>query len=256
MSMSYSFDDKFYNTDKQLGDYVSADDVNLYSYCNADLISMYPEPFEPDSVWKKKPGGSEINVFKFSEGTSKLRASFYVGGTSKTDMLINVNKLLSKVKDCTIKTSQDDFERDCLLSSFNISDTTIEWFSMVEVEWISICRLPLVTVETSGLTYIDVNNVGTVDTGIRIEVVSASNAQNVQMLVKDNRIMFKELHQNEPFIIDGIEGKVLRGAEGSQVNGFLLTDFVEFPKVPSGKTRITFSRSLSVKASFYPVFGL
>lgn len=276
--MSNYFDRELYNVDfttldSQLGYSVVVNGVNLYGLCCADLISYDLVPAKINYSSFKNVGKSSYFLNQYKNNDNGIKFSFYVGGASYQEAQININKLINAFQSnapVIVKIGDTDFEYVCILTDVSVSDTDVFHYYKVVLTTIAVKRLALVSTTfnssaiSSGIT---ITNQGTVPSGVLLFLSTSKTSQEIQIRYGQNNI-FKTITINNAnlysyHVIDGIDGRVLRGASYSTsftnyVNNFGNVDLYEFPVVCNGDNQINFIQTsgditqLTVK--YYPVF--
>lgn len=253
----------FYERDQRLGPVTTFDGVDVYGKFNADLYNFSPSSVEPSVNYNRQTGRSDFDVYSsiFNNGTIEL--DFYVGGANKFDMYMNVNGLIAAAKDIVLYCEEDlGFEYEAVLSSYSSTETGIEWFSSVSLVFQAIRRMPLVSISKQNQHELKFENLGAVESGVRITMTSSTTLNDVLMILNEsdldnyNSIMIDSIQANYPLVIDGINGKVLENG----VNAFSKTDIIDFPKVLPGVNTLKLTtlaqqdRYCDWKVEFYPIF--
>lgn len=237
--------DIHYSSDLRLGSYCTINDKDVYNLFNADLKSIESVAGKVTTNYSKKIGMSSFNLNSYDIATGSIKITFYVGGILKEDMYINTSNLISECKECTIKTSEDNFEYIAVMTDFNVKETGVDFYNEVEITLSAIKRLQMVEVE-SNTGVLNFKNVGNVESGAKYIITPNADIESFMI----NKITIKNLISGLPFIIDGINGEI----RCNGVNRFLDTDLVNFPKVKQGDNKITFSGNANVKVCYYPTF--
>lgn len=230
---------------ERLGDICYVNGKDAFSEFGADLFEHEQVAGKIKYEMRKTIGNNSINVLSRSVELGGIKLSFYVHGSDKDDCKKNTSRLIAEFLKCVVKVGAGNFEYDSVLSSYDVVETGIDEYEELTVSLDSVKRLPLESKKvTNGVPF---TNIGTVESGMRIKVSSASSLQNVKVA----GITIKNLEPNEEFIIDGIEGKVTSNG----VNKYAETDMIEFPKVKPGENVVSISGgSVNVTVEFYPVF--
>lgn len=244
--MSYNY----YVNDQRCGPAVTINNKSAYYTFSADLKSLVPVAGAVETNFFKATGGSGWFVNNHDIQPGQIITTFYVGGEEKQDCYMNTSNLITECKNCVIKTDEDEFEYVAVLTSVDVRETGIEYFNEVVLTFSAIRRLGLVEhtlVKTSGHDYASFINVGSIASGMRIEVTPSSNMTSFTVA----GITLSNLTAQTTFAIDGIVGEVKNG----NLNGFLNTDLIDFPKVQPGENRIEFGTgTVTVKVKYYPTF--
>lgn len=254
----------FYKHDRRCGPVVRMNGEDLYAKYNADLVSITPSPGSIDLSYKRNTGRSSFTTYLSVDNNPTYDAMFYVGGANKMDMMLNINGLIAACKSGILYVDEDlACEYEAVLSSFSYEDTGIEWFSSVTLTFQAIRRFPLVTETVDDDSSITFENLGTVESGMRISVSTNGTITPFSIVINrgiegaENQIDLDALTGNLTFVIDGIEGTVRENG----VNAMLKTTLVNFPKVLPGDNTIEFKKN-SVNAyvdatiEYYPTFAL
>lgn len=276
--MSNYFDRELYNEDfttldSQLGYSVVVNGVNLYTLCYADLISYDLVPAKINYNSFKNVGKSSYFLNQYKNNDNGVKFSFYVGGDSYQNAQLNVNKLINAFQSnapVIVKIGDTDFEYVCILTDVSINDTDVFHYYKVVLTTIAVKRFALISSTfgssaiSSGIT---ITNQGTIPSGILLFLSTSKTSNTIQIRYGQNNV-FKTITINNAnlysyHVIDGIDGRVLRGASYSTsftnyVNNFGNVDLYEFPVVRNGANQINFIQTsgditqLTVK--YYPVF--
>ncbi len=238
------YNEKYFEQDGQVGDPFWVDGIDLYDQYNADLISFTVRPGVPESEYWVESGKSKFEQFGASIKPKQAEALFYVGGPSLESAFANVSALQTTLKNCTLYPSNVRYQYPAILTSFSSEPTNVEPYFFVTASFVVICRLPLVETEITEDSVLI--NAGNVPSGMRITITPESNMDSVTVA----GITINNLSAHVPFIIDGIDGKVIAAG----LNRFLDTDIVDFPMIQPGENRINTPKGVSVSIAFYPVF--
>lgn len=276
--MGNYFDRELYNTDfttldSQLGYSVVVNGVNLYTLCYADLISYDLVPAKINYSSFKSVGKSSYFLNQYKNNDNGIKFSFYVGGESYQNAQLNVNKLINIFQSnapVIVKIGDTDFEYVCILTDVSVNDTDVFHYYKVVLTTIAVKRFALIssTFNSSAISSgITITNQGTIPSGILLFLSTSKTSQQIKIRYGQSNV-FKTITINNAnlysyHVIDGIEGRVLRGASYSTsftnyVNNFGNVDLYEFPVVRNGANQINFIQTsgditqLTVK--YYPVF--
>lgn len=239
----------YYVNDQRCGPAVTINNKSAYYEFSADLKSLVPVAGNVETNYFKATGRSSWFVNNHEIQPGQIVATFYVGGAEKQDCYMNTSNLITECSECVIKTDEDEFEYVAVLTSVDFRETGIEFFNEVILTFSAIRRLGLVEhtlTKTSGHTYASFINVGSIASGLRIEVTPSTSVSSVVVA----GITLTNLTAGTVFVIDGITGDVKNG----NLNGFLHTDLIDFPKVVPGENRIEFGSNVAVKVKYYPTF--
>lgn len=231
----------------RLGDEVRVNGEDVYYHHNADLVEMVHGAGSFESTYQRQIGKSAFDLFDGDFEPGSLELVFYIPGRSKQEALEHASSLVASMTECTVKTGDDlNAEFACVLDSYDIELTGIEWVIQLTVSLACIRRLGIRRVKASGASSVVVNNPGSLVSGVKITVKSSTARSNVSVA----GIMIDSLKANMPFTIDGISGEVLENG----VNKILSTDLSTFPRVKPGKSTLTSNYSLDWEIEFYPTF--
>lgn len=230
---------------ERIGSVCTINGKDAYTQFNADLKELVPVAGSITADFSKALGASNLQIINHKFETGGINMIFYVGGATKQECYINTSNLIAECRGCTIKTDEDEFEYDAVLTAYNVIETGVELYNEVTLTLSAVKRLPLVTHTFSGGdgTF---ENIGSVESGM-ILVITPSEALATLTI---NDITIKNL-TNDQFIIDGIGGTITCNG----INRFLDTDLIEFPKVlPGSNTVKVYSTKVSVLVAYYPTF--
>lgn len=246
----FYWNDNFYAQDGRVGVYCEIDGVNLYTECNADLYEMAITPGEISKSTLRMVGRSQLRTSVERYGIPQLEIGFYVGGANKREAMYNVNVLAQRFRYGGIfKTEEEDYEYYISRSSYTVEETDVPCFYDVRFICDYVKRLPLtsktIVVSANGMG-MDVENVGTVPTGIDMTIKPVVGVKNFSIM----GIKVSEISLNGFIRIDGIRGVV------NDNHGFAYskTDLTTFPKINPGVTNISASHACTIEASWYPTF--
>lgn len=235
------------------------DGLSVYSAFNADVYNITYAGGDITSSYEKMVGKSSFETYYFDFSPQQLEVSFYVGGMDKNDVLMNINNLIAKAKHCVCRYEDEDtFEFDCVLTGYEAEFTDIEWFYSVVLTFDAIRRRPIVVKQSDGaVTKFEVDNFGTVVSGAKITITSATTRSSINVTYYDRFgqqqiVIVNNVTANVPIVIDGIEGAVTE----REANIYDRTDLMMFPMVQSGKN--TFSCNYAVKwtVEYYPTYEI
>lgn len=238
-------------SDFRAGQRALINNADAYDEFYADLYAFEPIAAQISSEWLRNIGKSTFIVNKYLYEASGARATFYVYGATKDECEMNVSRFLAYCKQCEIRFPDDDsFVYDCLMTGFSHSFYGIDFYQEVVITFAVVKRKDLQT-KTVTSTSMTIENEGTLTSGLKLILSSTSSRQNVT--VSDNlgnQIKIKSMAANTNYIIDGIEGKVLKGV----LNDYGNIEVINFPKVEMGHNEIVASASIKIEASYYPTF--
>lgn len=267
------YDSNFHMQDNQLGYPVFINGKNVYEY-NADLIEYDLKPAKISYDAFKKIGKYNYIVNQYKNGDNGIEFSFYVGGATYTEAQLNINKLVRDFqKDAPVIVSVGDseFEYVCVLTDVSISDTKVLHFYKVDISTIAVKRLPLVelkytTLQIASESGIEIHNAGSVKSGLLVFWHSTKQGNTIQFSYGQDfykTITINNANLYNYHVIDGLDGKVLRGSSNSPIfdgyaNNFINTDLFEFPVVYPGDNNIKFTQSeediVELTVRYYPTF--
>lgn len=234
-------------SDRQCGDSLTINNKNAYSVFKADLIKAEMTAGDVTSTFSKNVGQSDFLLHSSYFGSCALSLDFYVYGSTKDDCDLNVSNLVAEGKSCLVLFEGSNVEFVCVLTSYQVIDTTVDFYKEVILEFSSIRRMTKVTqIAAVGSGSITFNNSGNVSSGVKLTITSSSTIENVEVC----GIEIERIDSNIPFIIDGIDGLVISNSE----NKFLSTNLINFPKVNPGTNTFNFDTRVSVVFEFYPTF--
>lgn len=234
---------------------VLIDGVSAFVEYNADLIEKNEVMPSFSNSFVRGLGNSSLRLDGVTKGFLKVKLSFYVGGDSVTKSKANVSALVKAMSRCVFFVENESFEYDAILDDVSCSYTGVCYFHKVEIGFMCVRRLPLVSYSIGASQSKDFYNDGDVESGLRLSFVPTSNASTCLLM----GITFTDLKANYQYVVDGINGAVTENG----VNMFARTDIIEFPKVQPGKNVFTKGNTPStgsicsdVKIEFYPTFTL
>ena len=231
----------------RLGDEVKIDGVDVYYQYNADLVTMENEGGSVESEYQLQVGKSDFDVFDHDFANGSLKLTFYLPGRSKQEALTLASELVAVSKHCRLTTGPDlTAEYMCVLTSYNVSMTEVEYVAQVELNFVSVRRVKLKTVSATNVTSVIVDNPGTLASGVRIKVRSTTAQSNVSVA----GIVIKNMTANVDYVIDGIEGTFTKNG----IIDILNTNLSVFPKIQPGKQTLTSNKALNWTVEFYPTF--
>lgn len=247
-----------YSRDHRLGAVCEFNGVDVYAKYNADVYSFEPSDGELSTDYALKTSGSGFNLWHSKFGSFKLEIGFYVGGQDKRDLKQNVNKLIVAAKQCIIRYGDDfGFEFDCVLESYEVEFTDIEWYDDVVLTFAAVRRDKIDVTETSGTTTsVKFFNEGSKESGLKITALSASTISNFKFMYlidgEWEEVKIDQLKANLPFTLDGIEGKV----QENGINAYNRSNLINFPKAYPGDNQVKFSSAVKAAVEFYPTYEI
>ena len=235
-----------YRLDRHVGDICMINSKNIYTHFGAYVKSHSLTPGSISHNISKSVGGSSLKSSSYKMGIAGLKLILYVGGATEEICSLNTSNIISEGQNCIIRIGEEDFEFAATLTSFSLRETGIDTYQEVELSFQAIKRLPLVTVRFESGQGI-FRNSGTAPSGVLMEILPKEDLEVLQV----NEITINRLTRNQPFIIDGLEGKVLCNG----VNRFLDTDLIDFPQVSPGVNQLrTSTDKVDITLKFYPTF--
>lgn len=235
-----------YYLDQRLGSVCTINNKDAYGLFNADLKELSPVAGSVAASFSTALGASSLDVVNHQLGVSGVKAVFYVGGINKEFCYTNVSNLIAECCNCIIRTDEDRFEYAAVLTSYAVKETGVDFYNEVTLTFSAVKRLPLV-VRTFDGTDCTFTNVGSLRSGVKIRIVPKSDLDSLVV----SGITISNLASGQPFVIDGLEGKVTCNG----INKFLDTDLIEFPKVNPGHNNFAVSSSeVVIEVSYYPTF--
>lgn len=228
---------------------------NALTTFSAILKSITPVSGGVDSRAYVDNSMSKLRSLKYKATPGGIQTSFYVFGSTKELCDLNTSRLIAECFSCVIHTDQDSFEYDAALTSHHTEPTGVDFYNLVELEFLAIRRFPLTRCELdfrSSLAQGFVNP-GTVASGMRVMLMPEEDIPLLQFQLSEQEpISVTGLLAGQVFVIDGIEGEVLCNG----INKFGSTDLIDFPKALPGENQVTVTGSQPLKArvEFYPVF--
>lgn len=267
------YDLNFQLQDNQIGYPVFVNGRNVYEY-NADLIEYDLKPVKISYDAFKKIGKHNYIINQYKNGDNGIEFSFYVGGATYTESQINVNNLISvfqKNSPVVVSVGDSQFEYVCILTNVSISDTKVLHYYKVDITVIAVKRLPLVelkytTLQIASESGIEIHNAGSVESGLLVFWHSTKQGNTIQFSYGQDSyktITINNANLYNYHVIDGLDGKVLRGSSNSPtfdgfVNNFINADLFEFPVVYPGDNNIKFTQSendiVELTVRYYPTF--
>ncbi len=255
----------------QLGYPVSVNGKDLYDY-NADLIdySLVPVQITYDAF--KRIGKYNYIINQYQNGNNGIDFSFYVGGTTYTEAQLNVNRVVGEFqKDAPVVVSIGDseFEYVCILTNVMVSYTKVLCYYKLDISVIAVKRFPMVTLNYGASEIaepITIDNTGTTPSGLLLYINSAGLGNEIRVTYgQDTNTTIKISNANlyNYHVIDGLDGRVLRGSAASPtfenyVNNFQNTDLFQFPVLYPGENTISLGAITgditSLEVRYYPTF--
>lgn len=233
--------------DRQVGDLVTVDGIDVYRSFNADLKEYKVEPGTLTVDYQQRIGKSGLLLFG-SESTPKLLTlAFYIGGEDEDEAQINAERLIqSCARECVIRIGPSRFEYDALLSGApTVENTGVQCYLLVTLVLYAVRRMPLVSVDFNAAT-LRLENPGAVASGLRIILIPTQKITSMQV----GDVTVKDLAANIPFIVDGLSGTITADGE----NRFADTDLTDFPKIYPGENEFTLSQAVPATLEYYPTF--
>lgn len=242
-----------------LGERVKFDDIDVYAYFEADLVSWEYAPGSVSYTARRSTGKTGFDLYDFDYPYGTLTLKFYVRGDDRDTMLRNVSKLVAAAKNPSVEllgdTGVDSLYYNVVLSGYSMEPEDIEWYSVVTLSFDAIRFRELTTyTETSASGRAFVNN-GTIETGLKIKFKTAFALEKLVITVKNEDdsqvITFTSPAKDMWYTIDGMNGIV---TDANGVNKILSTDLVKFPKAKPGTGTVTFSENVACEISFYQAY--
>lgn len=227
------------------GDICTINEQDTFDTFCADLVSYTITPKVITAEFTEKIGSSDYHLSSYERGDANLSIVFYVEGTTEETMYINASNLIVTSKKCTINIAPNDFLYNAILTNSTVESLEIEHFAKVTLTFVTTIIYPLQSVTFENGTGI-FKNVGSIESGARYIITSTSDVTQLKI----NDITIKNIAKNIPFIVDGIEGKIT----SNNINRFLDTDLIDFPKVIAGNNQIKCDKTVNVTVEFYPTF--
>ena len=248
---------KPYARNRRLGCYCEMNGEDVYAKFDADVYAFSPTNGAVEVSYDLKPSRSGFDVWNTRFGEHGLEVGFYVGGNGKSDLKQNVNGLIRAARQCTLVHGSDvNYEFDCVLTGFSVESTGVEWYDDVVLTFAAVRRGKLQNEVRSSTRSLTFYNYGTSESGLKVTLTSTSALSKATMTYESadglKTVNVSNLKANTPFVIDGIEGKVLENG----INSFLKTDLVSFPKAMPGENTISVSSSMKVEVEFYPTYEI
>lgn len=217
---------------------------NLFSEFKAELSNWTTSSGDLELLQAQPLSYSEFSFVSNKALLGKLNVELLLESDSTPSVSKLASKLVSSLLGKASEITCEDNNFYGVLAEFKIKDTEIAGFCWLNLEFDAIRRDPLVT-QTLANGSGTVNNTGSLPTGVRLEVASPQNLEDVEVM----GITIKKLKANTPFVIDGITGKVVE----NEFNAFLNTNLVNFPKLKAGENLISSSKPVKLQVSYYPV---
>lgn len=227
------------------GDICMINEQDTFDTFCADLVSYTITPKTITAEYTEKVGSSDYHLSSYKRGDANLSIVFYVEGTTEETMYINASNLIVAGKKCIINIAPNEFLYNAILTNSTVEKLEIEHFAKVTLTFVATITLPLRSVTFANGTGM-LRNIGSVESGARYIITSTTDLTELKI----NDITVKNIIKNMPFIIDGIEGKIT----SNDINRFLDTNLIDFPKVVAGENEITCDKTVSVTVEYYPTF--
>lgn len=255
----------------QLGYPVFVNGKNLYDY-NADLINYNLVPVQITHDVFKRIGKYNYIINQYQNGNNGIDFSFYVGGENYTDAQLNVNRVIGEFQKnapVVVTIGDSEFEYVCVLTNIVISYTNVLFYYKLDVSVIAVKRFSMVTLtyDSSEATQpITIDNIGTTPSGLLLYINSSGLGNEIQVTYgQDENTTITILNSNlyNYHVIDGLDGRVLRGSAASPtfenyVNNFQNTDLFQFPVLYPGENNISIEATtndiVSLEVRYYPTF--
>lgn len=273
------YDESYGLRDMQLGDVVTVNGINLYAY-NADLIEYEPVQVPISNDLVKKVGGHSYLINEYNVGNNGITMKFYIGGTNVQQAQVNYNKVIYEFKKdiVVINISDTEFEYVGILKSMRVQYTSVLHYYLLEVTLVVVKRLPAITMQYDTWDEdesVEIENDGVLETGLLVAIQSSMTGEEIEVsLYKENSetayytATITNADDYEYHVIDGLEGKVLRGTTAQGVfvdplddifptyqNNFTNTVLYEFPSLRIGQNRLAITGDVeSVMLKYYPLF--
>ena len=273
------YDESYGLRDMQLGDVVTVNGINLYAY-NADLIEYEPVQVSISNDLVKKVGGHSYLINEYNIGNNGITMKFYIGGTNAQQAQVNYNKVIHEFKKdiVVINISDTEFEYVGVLETMHVQYTSVLHYYLLEVTLVAVKRLPAITAQYDTWDEdesVDIENDGVIETGLLVAIQSSMTGEEIEVsLYEENSetayytATITNADEYEYHVIDGLEGKVLRGTTAQGVfvdlmddtfptyqNNFANTVLYEFPSLKIGQSRLVITGDVeSVVLKYYPLF--
>lgn len=273
------YDESYGLRDMQLGDVVTVNGINLYAY-NADLIEYEPVQVSISNDLVKKVGGHSYLINEYNVGNNGITMKFYIGGTNAQQAQVNYNKVIHEFKKdiVVINVSDTEFEYVGVLETMRVQYTSVLHYYLLEVTLVAVKRLPAITAQYDTWDEdesVDIENDGVIETGMLVAIQSSMTGEEIEVsLYEENSetayytATITNADDYEYHVIDGLEGKVLRGTTAQGVfvdlmddvfptyqNNFANTVLYEFPSLKIGQSRLAITGDVeSVVLKYYPLF--
>lgn len=273
------YDESYGLRDMQLGDVVTVNGINLYAY-NADLIEYEPVQVSISNDLVKKVGGHSYLINEYNIGNNGITMKFYIGGTNAQQAQVNYNKVIHEFKKdiVVINISDTEFEYVGVLKTMHVQYTSVLHYYLLDVTLVAVKRLPAITAQYDTWDEdesVDIENDGVIETGLLVAIQSSMTGEEIEVsLYEENSetayytATITNADEYEYHVIDGLEGKVLRGTTAQGVfvdlmddtfptyqNNFANTVLYEFPSLKIGQSRLVITGDVeSVVLKYYPLF--
>ena len=243
----------------RLGEGVTFDDVDLYAYFEADLISWEYTPGAVTSTFRRDTGKTGFNLYDFDYPSGTLALKLYVRGDDRASMFKNVSKLVAAAKSPRVEiqgeTGVDSMRYNAVLSDYSVEQEDIEWYCMVTLSFEAIRYHELMTYTNTSAAGVALMNNGTLETGLKIKFKAASALAKLIITVsgadESQVITFTSPANGMWYTIDGMTGVV---TDANGINKILYTDLARFPKIAPGLCTVQFSANVASEISFYQVY--
>lgn len=235
----------YYIDDQRCGSEATVNGKNAYNLFNADLISVTMTPGAVATDYSLAIGSSSLFVNNHDVGIGNMEVKFYVGGAYKEDSELNVTNLIAECRRCVFSTDEDPFEYDAVLTGYDYEETGVPYFTLVELRFAVVKRLPMVT-RTFTISPATFVNDGSMESGMILKVTPLEDVASATAA----GITMTGLLEDVPWYINGIDGTVTSNG----VNKFLATDLIDFPKAVPGRNTLEFDSTVTVEISYYPTF--
>lgn len=271
------YDDNYGLLDPVLGDSVTVDGFDLYSY-NADLISYEPVVATITSSIYKKIGRHSYLLNKFNNGNNGIKLRFYVGGQNSQQAQINCNRVIHEFQKgiVTVVIGDTEFEYSGIMSTYTIKHTDVYNYYLLEITFVAVKRLPFMLYDKSpalGDDSLYIYNDGVIESGAIIVLESNLTKESITVTYNTKSVTINNFSSYKYHVIDGLNGRVLCGTSVSSSdiinelyndvgfesysNNFINTNLVEFPKIVPGDNYVSVSDADgvdSIVVKYYPVF--
>lgn len=229
------------------------DAKDAHAEYNADLIrhSIMPGAITPNYYHNNH--ASTLRLFDTYSDCKTLTLEFYVGGTSRADLRVNLSRLTLACQSCTVNISMSDMQYRAILTGLATEDYAEafddgRYYLYAAMTFAAIEQMPLTTIEmdSSGFLY----NPGNTTSGGIITITPNAGLESVKVTINQSSFMVFNLTSNVPIVLDGLQMRMLENGQ----NKFLDTDMAAFPIIEPGKNVISFPDTVRVTIAFYPTF--